>query len=102
MCIAHLYGVALYYLTNYNEGRLNGLVFSRPEVLYYWVYYAGMNLPWAVVPAVLLRDSWAQVRSAFVAVRESEVREWESRKEAREREGKVGEKSEGGRKKKTK
>lgn len=46
MCVAHLYGVALYYLTNWAEG----VSYSRPEVLYFWVYYVGFNAPWATVP----------------------------------------------------
>lgn len=50
MCTAHLYGVALYYLTNWNEWSIGGVQCSRPEFLYFWVYYVGFNLPWAVVP----------------------------------------------------
>ena len=46
VCVAHLYGVALYYATNW----LEGVSYSRPEFLYFWVYYVGFNLPWAVVP----------------------------------------------------
>lgn len=46
LCTAHLYGVALYYLTNWAEG----VSYSRPEFLYYWVYYVGLNAPWATVP----------------------------------------------------
>ena len=38
--------MALYYLTNWAEG----VSYSRPEALYYWVYYVGLNLPWAIVP----------------------------------------------------
>lgn len=48
--IAHLYGVALYYGTCFAETRFNGVSHSRPEFLYYWVYYVGMNAPWVVVP----------------------------------------------------
>lgn len=50
VCTAHAYGVALYYLTNWNESRVHGVAYSRPEALYFWVYYVGFNLPWAVVP----------------------------------------------------
>lgn len=46
MCVAHLYGVALYYATNWFEG----VSYSRPEFIYFWVYYVGFNMPWAVVP----------------------------------------------------
>ncbi|KAM0197143.1 hypothetical protein ACHAPA_002468 [Fusarium lateritium] len=75
VCTAHAYGVALYYLTNWNESRVHGVAYSRPEALYFWVYYVGFNLPWAVVPLVLLRDSWQQVSKAFTALEEKEKRE---------------------------
>lgn len=50
VCTAHLYGVALYYATNWADFRASGVSYSRPEFLYYWVYYVGFNMPWAVVP----------------------------------------------------
>ncbi|TPX10851.1 uncharacterized protein E0L32_008240 [Thyridium curvatum] len=49
--LAHLYGVALYYSTCHFEYVRKGLSYSRPEPLYYWVYYVGFNAPWVVVPA---------------------------------------------------
>ncbi|KAK7970256.1 ebp domain-containing protein [Apiospora saccharicola] len=57
MCMAHLYGVAMYYSTSLVETHFTCLAHSRPEFLYFWVYYVGFNLPWAVVPACLLFDS---------------------------------------------
>lgn len=47
---AHLYGVALYYSTCYAEELYKGIVYSRPEFLYFWVYYVGFNAPWVIVP----------------------------------------------------
>lgn len=55
---AHLYGVALYYATNEVAAAASAAAaadgaatsYSRPEPLYYWVYYVGFNAPWAVVP----------------------------------------------------
>ncbi|KYK61786.1 hypothetical protein DCS_02930 [Drechmeria coniospora] len=52
VCTAHLYGVALYYATSWTDYRFHGTEHSRPEFLYYWVYYIGFNLPWVIVPAV--------------------------------------------------
>lgn len=49
--MAHLYGVALYYATSMCEFWFTGRSHSRPEPLYFWVYYVGFNLPWAIVPA---------------------------------------------------
>jgi hypothetical protein len=50
VCTAHLYGVALYYATNWTELHFHGVSYSRPEFLYFWIYYVGFNLPWAIVP----------------------------------------------------
>lgn len=55
------------------EEQLSGQVFSRPEFLYYWVYYAGFNAPWAVVPVWLLRDSWGVLKRAVEAAQKMEV-----------------------------
>lgn len=51
MCVGHLFGVALYYGTCFFEYRYRNVSHSRPEFLYYWVYYVGFNFPWVVVPA---------------------------------------------------
>lgn len=51
MCVGHLYGVALYYGTCFFEYHYKGISHSRPEFLYYWVYYLGLNAAWVVVPA---------------------------------------------------
>lgn len=90
VCTAHLYGVALYYATNWAEHRATGRSYSRPEFLYYWVYYVGLNMPWVVVPTgkikgtrdrswtecrtVLLHDSFAQMGRAFAALDEKQPR----------------------------
>lgn len=50
MSVAHLYGVALYYSTCYAEEAYKGVVYSRPEFLYFWVYYVGFNAPWVFIP----------------------------------------------------
>ncbi|KAL1839120.1 hypothetical protein VTJ49DRAFT_1851 [Mycothermus thermophilus] len=68
VCIGHLYGVALYYGTCGFAERMRGEVYSRPEFVYYWVYYAGMNAPWAVVPFWLLWRSAKAIQAAFGAM----------------------------------
>ncbi|GAO14081.1 uncharacterized protein UV8b_06482 [Ustilaginoidea virens] len=62
---AHLYGVALYYGTNWGDLHSLGVSYSRPEFQYYWVYYVGLNAPWAVIPFVFLYDSYRQTAKAF-------------------------------------
>lgn len=51
ICMGHLYGVVLYYSTSTAEKYFNDVAHSRPEFLYFWVYYFGFNLPWVVVPS---------------------------------------------------
>ncbi|KAK4039683.1 Emopamil-binding protein [Parachaetomium inaequale] len=63
--IGHLYGVALYYGTCGFAEHMGGVSYSRPEALYYWGYYVGMNAPWAVVPCLLLWRSGRAVQGAF-------------------------------------
>lgn len=49
--VAHLYGVALYYLTCFVEEKLNGVTYSRPELQYFGGYFIGFNAPWIIIPA---------------------------------------------------
>ncbi|KAM3554127.1 hypothetical protein MY1884_006308 [Beauveria asiatica] len=73
ICMAHLYGVLLYYSTNWAHYRFTGVSYSRPEFLYYWVYYVGFNAPWFFVPLGLLHDSWSQITSAIVFQRDARL-----------------------------
>ncbi|KAL6871876.1 Emopamil-binding protein [Trichoderma novae-zelandiae] len=75
VCVAHLYGVALYYATNWAEQRFHNVSYSRPETLYFWVYYVGFNAPWVIVPFFLLADSYKRVVKAFRALHEKESRQ---------------------------
>ncbi|KAJ3494037.1 hypothetical protein NLG97_g4337 [Lecanicillium saksenae] len=73
ICMAHLYGVLLYYSTNWVDYRFSGISYSRPEFLYYWVYYVGFNAPWFFVPLGLLYDSWSHITSAIVFQRDAQL-----------------------------
>ncbi|EEY20693.1 EBDP2 [Verticillium alfalfae VaMs.102] len=75
ICVGHLYGVALYYSTSLAERALVGTMHSRPEVLYFWVYYVGFNAPWVVVPLILLVQSLRATSRAFQALEEKETAE---------------------------
>jgi len=46
MCFAHIYGNVLYYTTTFLEGCPH----SRPEFLYFWIYFVGVNAFWLVTP----------------------------------------------------
>ncbi|KAB5570286.1 cholestenol delta-isomerase-like protein [Coniochaeta sp. 2T2.1] len=69
MCVGHLFGVTLYYGTCFFEHHHKGISHSRPEFLYYWVYYLGLNAAWFVVPAVYLFQS---IRNILLALECSE------------------------------
>ncbi|KAI1144023.1 EBP-domain-containing protein [Hypoxylon sp. FL0543] len=73
MCMAHLYGVALYYSTTLCETYFTGRSHSRPEFLYFWVYMVGFNLPWAIIPAILLYDSARTVTKAVDALDKMDI-----------------------------
>ncbi|KAL2878276.1 hypothetical protein SGCOL_006528 [Colletotrichum sp. CLE4] len=62
MSVGHLYGVVLYYSTSLIEFYSNGVSHSRPEFLYFWVYYIGFNAPWVVVPAIILCQTTVHVK----------------------------------------
>lgn len=44
------YGDALYFMTNIMDEWYRGISYSRPEPLYYWGYFVGMNLIWIIIP----------------------------------------------------
>ncbi|ATY67395.1 EBP domain [Cordyceps militaris] len=73
ICMAHLYGVLLYYSTNWVDYRFSGISYSRPEFLYYWVYYVGFNAPWFFVPLGLLYDSWSHITTAIAFQRDAQL-----------------------------
>ncbi|KDN66911.1 putative emopamil binding protein [Colletotrichum sublineola] len=47
------------------ELYFNGVSHSRPEFLYFWVYYVGFNAPWVVVPAVVLFRSVVHIKNGL-------------------------------------
>ncbi|KAI1213055.1 EBP-domain-containing protein [Annulohypoxylon truncatum] len=65
ICMAHIYGVALYYSTSLCQEYMTDLSHSRPEFLYFWVYYVGFNLPWAIIPSILIYDSTKTITKAI-------------------------------------
>ncbi|KAI1327893.1 Emopamil-binding protein [Xylariaceae sp. FL0255] len=67
-CMAHLYGVAMYYATSQCEWYFTDRSHSRPEFVYFWLYYVGFNFPWVVVPSFLLIDSVSTVTRAVRAL----------------------------------
>ena len=52
MC--QLYGVVLYFMTEYKEDFIHGEMYHP---IYFWVYFFLMNLIWVVVPLICAVDS---------------------------------------------
>lgn len=46
----HCYGNLLYFTTCLLAESYSGKSHYRPEMLYFWIYFAGMNGIWFVVP----------------------------------------------------
>jgi len=65
VCTGHLYGVIFYYSTSLLT-MSTGDSHCRPEWLYVWVYFFGMNLPWAIIPAVLLYGNIMDTKKAGI------------------------------------
>lgn len=62
--MAHLYGVVMYYSTSLFELWFSGSLYSRPELLYFWVYFVGFNAPWFFVPILLIWISLKEIAHA--------------------------------------
>ncbi|CAG8731662.1 17635_t:CDS:2 [Funneliformis caledonium] len=51
--LSQLYGLVLYYATTFFEGFPH----SRPEPLYFWGYFFGINFLWFLIPGTLILQS---------------------------------------------
>ncbi|KAL2824126.1 Emopamil-binding protein [Aspergillus cavernicola] len=65
VCMAHLYGDALYYATSLYDDYVHGRPYCRPEPVYFWVYYFLMNFIWIVVPFFYLYQSMKTISHAM-------------------------------------
>jgi cholestenol delta-isomerase len=61
ICMCQLYGCVLYYATSY----LTGFPDSHPAPQYFYGYFVLMNLPWIVVPILLLKQSYSAIKAQF-------------------------------------
>jgi len=58
--LGQLYGLVLYYWTSLFEGFPH----SRPEALYFWGYFVGVNFLWVLMPGALFLQSWSCLTNA--------------------------------------
>lgn len=61
LSVCQIYGDVLYYGTCY----LEGFVHSRPETLYFWVYFVILNALWIVIPATVCCYSWTHILNSL-------------------------------------
>ena len=41
-----------------------GFVHSRPEALYFWLYFVIINAFWIVIPSAVIVHAWAKISAA--------------------------------------
>ncbi|KAJ2783698.1 hypothetical protein GGI15_002492 [Coemansia interrupta] len=69
--LAQLYGDVIYMATNYMEG----FKYTNPHPLYFYGYFVFMNLPWIVIPTVLMVDAVKNIyRGMLIAQRATAVK----------------------------
>lgn len=51
VCVAHVYGDALYISTSLIDMSVRQISYSRPEALYFWFYFLFLNGIWLVIPS---------------------------------------------------
>ncbi|KAL2075010.1 hypothetical protein VTL71DRAFT_8790 [Oculimacula yallundae] len=67
VCVGQMYGLVLYYATAMFDHYYNASAYSRPEFLYFWVYFFAVNFIWMVIPGLLLVDSVRTIERTFAA-----------------------------------
>ncbi|KAJ1839629.1 hypothetical protein LPJ73_006690, partial [Coemansia sp. RSA 2703] len=69
--LAQLYGDVIYMATNYMEG----FRYTNPHPLYFYGYFVMMNLPWIVIPTLLIVDAVKNIyRGMLIAQRATAVK----------------------------
>jgi len=67
VCVGQMYGLVLYYATAMFDHYYNSAAYSRPEFLYFWVYFFAVNFIWMVIPGLLLVSSVRTIARTFAA-----------------------------------
>ncbi|RMZ76379.1 hypothetical protein DV737_g4849, partial [Chaetothyriales sp. CBS 132003] len=79
--MAHIYGCALYFATATLDLVLKGTSHSRPEFVYFWVYYFGMNFVFIAIPSATPPETPSPLRprSHYHATSvQDRIREWQA------------------------
>lgn len=70
VCAVHFWSCMLYFVTEARRGHMD----CRPEGVYWWGYLVGMNMPWIVVPVVMIWRSFGVLREAVRKAERVEVK----------------------------
>lgn len=68
VCVGQMYGLILYYATSMFDLYYRGTSYSRPEFVYFWIYYFLINFIWMVFPGLLLYSSVDTIAKLFKSV----------------------------------
>ncbi|RPB16671.1 Emopamil-binding protein [Morchella conica CCBAS932] len=68
--LAHIYGCLMYFATSWLDGNRH----CRPEPFYFYVYYIGMNVPWIIIPGLLINQSFTYISSSLKKLHDMEAR----------------------------
>lgn len=68
LSVCQIYGDVLYYGTCY----LEDFIHSRPEPLYFWVYFVLLNALWIVIPSTVLVYSYRKTMASLQVTENSQ------------------------------
>ncbi|KAF2102199.1 emopamil binding protein [Rhizodiscina lignyota] len=63
--VGQFYGDLLYFATVLVEHAEKSVEYSRPEALYFWGYFMGMNAFWIIIPAYCIATSMKEIAEVF-------------------------------------
>ncbi|KAI8611237.1 Emopamil binding protein-domain-containing protein [Chytriomyces sp. MP71] len=58
--LGQLYGLIIYYITEY----YSGFDHSSPAFLHFYIYFWGFNAPWFFIPIAVIRSNWIEIVKA--------------------------------------
>jgi len=74
VCVGQMYGLILYYATSMFDHYYKHITYSRPEFVYFWIYYFFINFIWMIFPGILLYSSVSTIGRAFTALEKLNIK----------------------------
>ncbi|RDL39391.1 EBDP2, emopamil-binding protein [Venustampulla echinocandica] len=82
VCTGQIYGLILYYATSMFDHYYKEVTYSRPEFVYFWIYYFFINFLWMIFPGALLVSSVRRIANAFKTLEKMEAKSGATKKKA--------------------